>query len=264
MVNGVNHLPHEIENSLEEALISGIVPGHSVVFSFRRDTSQTEEPGVVYLPDYSVDDILTRVDTTEAMAQLVQLHTGMRPHTIITLDQSWLQKSSLGKLSRAKFQTAFLQGRYDSYKSLNDEALTVYRTAHHEPPSNQHESALLATLCEFFEDSSIGITTNIMDLGVSSIEVIKIKTLIQRRLGLNVEIPVILIITNPTVRTMTLALRRLQEPQHYDPVETLQSRLKNTIVAIPSGRWRDSRLSAACQVRDRSTSLRFTRSGFRQ
>ena len=228
IINGVNYLPHEIENSLEEALIAGMVPGHSVVFSFRRDTSQTEELCVVYLPDYSVDNILTRVDTTEAMAQVVQLHTGMRPHTIIPLYQSCLQKSSLGKLSRAKIQTAFLQGKYDTYKSLNDEALTVYRTAHHEPPSNEHESVLLAILCEFFEDSSIGINRNIMDLGVNSIELIKIKTLIQRRLGLNVEIPVILIITNPTVRTMTLALRSLQGPQHYDPVVTLQCRGSRT------------------------------------
>ena len=228
IINGVNHLPHEIESSLEEALIAGMVPGHSCVFSFRKDTSQTEELGVVYLPNYSADDILTRVDTTEAIAQVVQLHTGIRPHTIIPLDQSCLQKSSLGKLSRAKIQTAFLQGKYDTYKTFNDEALAAYRAAHYEPPSNEQESVLLDIFCEFFEGSSIGVNTNIMDLGVNSIEIIKIKTLIQRRLGLDIEIPVILIITNPTVRTMTLALKKLQEPHQYDPAVMLQSRGSRT------------------------------------
>ncbi|KAL9133429.1 MAG: hypothetical protein Q9175_005392 [Cornicularia normoerica] len=228
IINGVNYLPNEIESTLEESSIAGMVPGHTVVFSFRSDTSQTEDLGVVYLPTYTAHDILTRVDTTEAMAQVVQLHTGTRPRTIIPLDQTCLQKSSLGKLSRVKIQTAFLQGKYDIYQRLNDDALTKYHAAHHEPPSNETESALLEVLREFFDGSNIDVITNIMDLGVNSIEIIKIKTRIQRRLGLNVEIPIVLIMTNPTIRAMTLALRRLQEPQQYDPVVMLQSRGSRT------------------------------------
>ena len=71
IINGINYLPHEIESTLEESSIAGMVPGHTVVFSFRSATSQTEDLGVVYLPTYTADDILTRVDTTEAVAQVV-------------------------------------------------------------------------------------------------------------------------------------------------------------------------------------------------
>ncbi len=228
IINGVNHLPYEMESTLEESSIAGVVPGHTVVFSFRTDRSQTEELGVVYLPTYTVDDILTRVDTTQAIAQAVQLHTGTRPHVIIPLDQSCLQRSSLGKLSRVKIQAAFLQGKYDTYKSSNDEALNLFHAAHHEPPSNETETVLLEVLKEFFDGSKIGVNTNIMDLGVNSIEIIKIKTRIQRQLDLKVEIPMILIMTNPTIRAMTIALERLQEFHSYNPVVTLQSQGSKT------------------------------------
>lgn len=228
IINGINHLPHEIESALEESTIAGMAPGHTVVFSFRSHASQTEDIGVVYLPTYSVDDILTRVDTTEAMAQVVQLHTGARPRIIIPLDQSCLQKSSLGKLSRVKIQAAFMQGKYDSHKRLNDNALQIYHAARYEPPSNETETTLLEILEDFFVGANIGVSTNIMDLGVNSIDIVKLKKRIEGRLDLNVEIPMILIMTNPTIRAMTLAMKRLQEPRHYDPVVMLQSRGSRT------------------------------------
>ena len=228
IVNGVNFLPHEIETALEDSSIVGVVPGHTVVFSFYSDLSESEEIGVVYIPTYTGDDILTRVDTTEAIAQVVQLHTGTRPRVIIPLDQYCLQKSSLGKLSRFKIRTAFLQGKYDDYRRLNDEALTLYHTVHYEPPSNETEVILSEVLKELFDGSVIGVNTNIMDRGVTSISIIKIKKNLERRLGLNVEVPMILIMTNPTIRTMAQALTRLQEPQHYDPVVVLQSRGSRT------------------------------------
>lgn len=127
-----------------------------------------------------------------------------------------------------KIQTAFLQGKYDVYKHSNDEALSLFHAAHYEPPANETETALLEILKEFFDGPTIGVNTNIMDLGVSSVEIIKVKTRIQKRLGLDVEIPITLIMTNPTIRAMGLALSRLQEPQRYDPAVMLQSRGSRT------------------------------------
>ena len=228
IVNGVNYLPHEIETALEDCLIAGMLPGYTVVFSFRGDSSETEELGVVYIPTYTGDDILARVDTTEAIAQVVQLHTGTRPRTVIPLDQSCLQKSSLGKLSRVKIQAAFLQGKYDDYRHSNDEALDLFHAAQYEPPSNKTEVVLSEILEKFFTGSKLGVNTNIMDRGVTSITIIKIKTYIERRLGLSVEIPIILIMTNPTIRTLAQALTKLQEPHRYDPVVVLQSRGSRT------------------------------------
>ena len=228
IVNGVNYLPHEMETALEDSSIMGMVPGHTVVFSFRGDSSETEEIGVVYIPTYTIDDILTRVDTTEAIAQAVQLHAGTRPGVVIPLDQSCLQKSSLGKLSRVKIQAAFLQGKYEDYRRSNDEALHLFHTAQYEPPSTETEVVLSEIFENLFPGSMIGVKTNIMDRGVTSISIIKIKTNIERRLGLNVEVPMLLIMTNPTIRTMAQALTRLQEPHHYDPVVVLQSRGSRT------------------------------------
>lgn len=100
-----------------------MVQGHTVVLSFRSEMSQTGDLGVVYLETYTVDDMLTRVDTAEAIAHVVQLHTRTRGRTLVPLDRTFFQKSSLGKLSRVSSQTAFLQGKYDFYNRSDDDAL---------------------------------------------------------------------------------------------------------------------------------------------
>ena len=65
--------------------------------------------------------------------------------------------------------------------------------------------------------------TSLFDMGVTSIEIIRLKSLIERELKMRAEIPIITIMTNPTVKGLATAVKKLTEPHVYDPIVTLQS-----------------------------------------
>ena len=105
-INGVKYSPHEIETALDEASITGVTPSYSICFSYRPKSAETEQICVIYLPAYGPDDIAARVQASELISKAVMLQTSVHPY-VLPLDDAILQKSTLGKLSRAKFRTAF-------------------------------------------------------------------------------------------------------------------------------------------------------------
>jgi hypothetical protein len=91
---------------------------------------------MVYLPDYSDDDIVAHRDTISAIRRIVMLQTGAYPY-IVPLGREALQKSTLGKLSRAKIKKSFERGEYNIYEEFNEAKLAIYRNIHHDGPPNQ-------------------------------------------------------------------------------------------------------------------------------
>lgn len=225
IINGVKYFPHELETAIENANIEGLAPSYTAVFPHRPKGSQTEVLCVVYLPDYETDDVLGRVNATDGIARCSTMQCGVKPYRIIPLEASLLPKSSLGKLSRAKIRTAFENGVYAKYQDENDKILQQYRLSKREAPSNDTELTILRLFADLFElpEEDIGVGTSLFEMGVSSIEIIKLKTRIQVELKLDVEIPVITMMTNPTIRGLAAALIKLQEPKVYSPVVTLQA-----------------------------------------
>ena len=225
IINGVKYFPHELETALENARAEGLTPSYTAVFPHRPKGWQTEVLCVVYLPMYEPDDVLARVSATDVISRISVMHCGVKPYCIIPLEAHLLLKSSLGKLSRAKIRTAFENGAYARYQQQNDDILRQYRSALREDPSNDTEARILALFAELFDlpENEIGVNTSLFEMGVSSIEIIKLKTRIQLDLKLEVEIPVITMMVNPTIRGLAAALKKLQEPKTYSPVVTLQA-----------------------------------------
>ena len=239
IVNGVKYFPHEIETALEEASITGMTPGYTVVFPHRPKDSQTEMVCVIYLPTFDNDitreqmseDIELRGQVADEISKLVLLQSASRPYTVLPLDASLLQKSSLGKLSRFKIKTAFEQGHYAAYQTRNDDLVSAYRAAHYEPPSTATEASILDLFSTLFDIPSheVSVSSAIVELGVSSIEILRLKQELEHSLSLPVEIPVILIMTSPTIRAFasaidTLRTRTTSQIQPYNPTVVLQSR----------------------------------------
>lgn len=143
IVNGVQYFPHEIETALEEASMTGMAPGYTVVSPHESKDSQTEMGCVIYLPtvdnditkDQSSEDIELRGQGVGEISKLSLLQSATRPYTVLPLDASLLQKSSLGKLSRFKIKIAFEQGKYTAYQIHNDDLVSAYRTLHYQPSS---------------------------------------------------------------------------------------------------------------------------------
>ena len=222
-INGLKYSPQEIESALEETLMPGATPSYTICFSYRPRSSQTESISVIYLPAYAPDDDEIRVQTHYSIVKVVMLQTGVRPH-VLPLDSSLLQKSTLGKLSRAKIRTAFEAGDYRRYEEVNDEIIKAYKVSHVTQPG--HEVA--QTLLEVFEEvlglpeNELGVETPVFEMGVTSIDLIRTTRTIEKRLNLTTQIPIITMITHPTVRSLAKTLEDLNRPDNYIPVVTLQ------------------------------------------
>ena len=224
IINGIKYSPHEIENALEEVSIPGVTATYNVCFSHWPKGSETEQVCVVYLPAYAPDDDNARVRAFEMITKVVMLHTSARPY-VLPLDSSLLQKSTLGKLSRAKIRTAFESGRYKKYQEVNDEVIKTYKMSHVTPAANETEELLLQAFEDILEipTNELGAETNVFGMGITSIELIKVARAIEKRLNLAVQIPISTMMTHPAVRPLAQALEELQTSRDFDPVVTLQS-----------------------------------------
>lgn len=225
IVNGVKYFPHELETAIEDAEITGVTPSFTAVFPHRPKGSPTEVLVVVYLPAFEQDDVTARVSTSDQIAKTAILSAGTRPHAIIPLEKSLLPKSSLGKLSRVKLRAAFESGAFAAHQEADQKAIKEWRASRIEKPTTETEQAVLDCIIELFDipQDEVGVNTSLFEWGVNSIEVIRLKTLIQQKLGLLDEIPVITVMTNPTIRGMAAAVKKIREPHVYDPIVTLQA-----------------------------------------
>lgn len=225
IVNGVKYFPHELEAAIEEAKIPGVVPTYTAVFPHRPKGSDTEKLVVTYLPSYNKDNSEARVTASDQIARVSIMQCGARPYAIIPLEKFLLPKSTLGKLSRAKLRTAFETGAYESYQREDELIIKAHRLTQIELPSDDVESQILDCFVSLLgvPREEVGLNTSLFDWGVSSIEIIKLKTIIQQKLELGEEIPVITVMSNPTIKGLASAVRDLKKPHQYDPIVTLQS-----------------------------------------
>ena len=233
IINGVKYFPFELETAIEESLIAGVTPSYTVVFSHRPKDSQTEELCIVYLPMYSPDDAKARTETTDAITHVSMMVASTRPYRIIPLTKKLLSKSSLGKLSRAKIQGAFEAGVYQKLEQENNDAIKSYRVSKQETPVTETEEMISKVFCEMFDLSPnmVWVGTSLFDYGISSIDLIAFKQRVQNRLALGMEIPVVTIMINPTIRGMAEALKSLMKgPQPYNPVVTLRTQGDKTAI----------------------------------
>ncbi|KIA75356.1 hypothetical protein HK57_00185 [Aspergillus ustus] len=225
IVNGVNYDPQSVEDAVNEASIPGLVPSFSCCFSCLPAGSETEEICLVYLPTYQKDDVAARVETTASISRVVMMAVGVLPQ-VIPLDEAHLQKSSLGKLSRARVKAAYLRGEYNAQRNLNHDLIRAFRRETRTAPENEFERDLLAAVIDSLgplDEDEFGVDTPILDLGITSIELIKLKKDLEASLRLHRDIPLITLLTHPTVRDLGTALRKLQGTQVYDPVIKLQA-----------------------------------------
>ena len=227
IINGVNYFPHELETAIEENSVSGIMPSYTVVFPHRPKRSQTEELCVVYLPTFDPNDVKARTETSEAITNVSVMFASCIPRHIIPLTAALLPKSSLGKLSRAKIRAAFESGAYRAMEEENNKAIKAYRESRQELPSGGTEEIISAVFCTMFNlaPNEVWVGTSLFDFGITSIDLIAFKQRLHDKLALGVDIHILTVMQNPTVRGLAEALQTLiKGSQPYDPVVTLQPR----------------------------------------
>ncbi|KAH8588164.1 Alpha/Beta hydrolase protein [Bisporella sp. PMI_857] len=223
IINGVKYNPEEIESAIETAEIPGVTSNFTVCFSSLRSGSQTEEIFVVYLPTYDVNDTTAHLETSNTIIRIVMIQTGARPG-VIPLDSAALQKSTLGKLSRTKIKQSFERGDYNTFEEANKKKIALHRILHHQKPANATEEGLLKIFCDALQlqDQNFSVTTPIFETGITSIELIRLKQRIETHLQLPTSIPIIQLMTNPTIRSLVAALQASAVIVAYEPVVVIQ------------------------------------------
>ena len=229
IINGVKYFPHEIEAAIEDAKIRGVEPSYTVTFAHRPKGSQTEALCVFYLPSYESNDVKSRVETRSAISEVAVRQCGARPYLILPLGKEVFSKTSLGKLSRAKMRIAFENGSYAIYEESNDQYLQSWQTSQCQSPATATEKTILGIFSSILEapESDIGIEQSLFDLGVSSVELLRIVSAVNKALKSSKPVAIASVMLNPTIRKLAASL----EPSAagaYTPAVTLQSRGSRT------------------------------------
>ncbi len=229
IINGVKYFPHELEAAVEDANIEGVVPSFTVTFAHRPKDSQTEALCVLYLPSYESNDVKSRVEARSAISEVAVRQCGARPYRILPLGKEVFSKTSLGKLSRAKMRTAFENGDYIAYEALDNTYIQSWQMSQHQSPTTETEKTILRIFAEVLEahESHIGIETSLFDLGVSSVELLRITSAVNKALKPPKPATIASVMLNPTIRKLAASL----EPSAagtYNPAVTLQARGSGT------------------------------------
>lgn len=246
-INGVKHLPQDIEGEIEQALPPDTV-SRIVCFPFRLHGAQTESICIAYLANER-RTALPYLTIHDLIVQRVMLQTGTQARVLALDNETSLPKSTLGKVSRAKMRSMLESGLFADQICLYDERLASSRlnlisyTRGREMVMTEAERLLL-------EDFAIVLGTkqawqvdaHIFDLGATSIDLIRLKMRVGSRLGM--EIPILTLMMNPSARMLAAALQSfilspdstsdigsapdsgsesLQSSITYNPVVTLRS-----------------------------------------
>ena len=237
-VNGVNYIPHELEFAIEEAGIESAAKSFTICFSRRFAGDQTERVCVVYLSTSHADDIHSRIVTQEAITKVIALQTGTKPF-VLPLDDSCLEKSSLGRLSRGKVRNSLEKGVYTSYEKFNNEQKTSYCLARYSPPMTKSEKMLSQFFCNVLDlsEGELGKDSPYFETSLTSIDLIKIKSVIEVAFSLPTELRLITLVTQMSIASLAKELDSMEHSlergvREYNPNVTSHSQGQKTPLLI--------------------------------
>jgi acyl-CoA synthetase (AMP-forming)/AMP-acid ligase II/thioesterase domain-containing protein len=213
-INGVKHLPGDIEGDVEQNLPPQQKVSRVICFPFRPPGAQTESICITYVAESGLAEPKDLVHIHDLIVQRVMLQTGTQASVLALDSDLLLPKSTLGKVSRAKLRSMFEGGLFASDIERYDEAISSYRE---QAQTLRHSNNIIVTEAESLllrDFASVlgkprkleawGVDVQIFDVGATSIDLIRLKKHIGTRLG--IDIPIITIMLNPTARTLAKAL----------------------------------------------------------
>ncbi|GAA3799045.1 non-ribosomal peptide synthetase [Streptomyces coacervatus] len=224
IVNGVNYHSHDIESVLGD--LDGIEKSFVAAFPTRPRGGDTEQLAVAFAvtPDVAGDEAaLHRLIV--AVRNSVVLHWGFRPALLLPLPKDAFPKTSLGKIPRALMRRRLEAGDYAGHVDSVRELITRQLGGHVEPfgPTEETLAELYGELFDA-EPSTISATASFFDLGGTSLDILRLKSLVSRRFP-GADLPVLAVLTSPSVRELAARIEAGQsgESTPYDPIVPLQT-----------------------------------------
>ncbi|OJA10654.1 hypothetical protein AZE42_07277 [Rhizopogon vesiculosus] len=228
IVHGVSYGIPELETYLQT--VEGVTHSFLAATPYRAPGQETEGFIIFYSPTFDLngEDASTKLFATHrALRDISVKMITLPPQLIIPIPINHMEKTTLGKLSRARLISLFKQGELAKHISRSEELLSEARGASFVAPSSETEKALARIYAGIFNlaESDMSASDNFFELGGTSIDVIRLKREGEAHFGLP-EIPTIQILKHPVISSLANYVNALlskdTQAEEYDPIVPLQ------------------------------------------
>jgi acyl-CoA synthetase (AMP-forming)/AMP-acid ligase II/thioesterase domain-containing protein/acyl carrier protein len=226
IVSGVNYFSHELETHLEQ--LEGIERSYVAAFPTRPKGADTEQLVVAFATTVPAEDEDTLYQLLVAVRNTAIMLWGFRPAKILVLPKSVFPKTSLGKIQRTLMRKRFEAGEFSPYSELVAQITTrqIGSFAEPEGPVEKGVTEMFSGILGM-ELATVSAAASFFDLGGTSLDILKLTQLLERRFGLNGGLP--LVLQNPSVRQLATRIESGAQPAvAYDPIVPLQATGKKT------------------------------------
>ncbi|KAG1897828.1 atromentin synthetase [Suillus fuscotomentosus] len=228
IVHGVSYGIPELETHLQT--VEGVTHSFLGAAPYRAPGQETEGFIIFYSPTFDLDG-------ADASSKLFATHRALRdicvkmitlpPQFIVPIPVNQMEKTTLGKLSRARLISLFKQGQLAKHIARSEELLSEARGATFVAPSTKTEKALSKIYAGIFNlaESEMSASDNFFELGGTSIDVIRLKREGEAHFDLP-EIPTIQVLKHPVISSLAnyvdSLLSKDGKTEEYDPIVPLQ------------------------------------------
>ncbi|KAG1758240.1 atromentin synthetase [Suillus occidentalis] len=228
IVHGVSYGIPELETHLQT--VEGVTHSFLAAAPYRAPGQETEGFVIFYSPTFDLDgpDASTKLFATHrALRDICVKMITLPPQFIVPIPVNQMEKTTLGKLSRARLISLFKQGQLAKYIARSEELLSEARGATFVAPSTEAEKALAKIYAGIFNlaEGEMSASDNFFELGGTSIDVIRLKREGEAHFDLP-EIPTIQILKHPVISSLANYVNALlskdSQTEEYDPIVPLQ------------------------------------------
>lgn len=222
IVDGVNYFSHDLEGRLDQ--LEGIKDSYVAAFPTRPSGADTEGLVIAFVPNdpHQSDAELYRL--VSAVRSTTILHWGFRPVAVLPLSTEQMPKTSLGKIQRSPLRRKYEDGVFADSQKRVDEVMSQHMGEYVAPLGRLEEGIAEAYASMLgVAATSISSRANFFDLGGTSLDVLRLKREVEKRLDL-AEVPVISLLQAQSVADLAAKISQEQSasPKAYDPLMPLQ------------------------------------------
>ncbi|KAG1880976.1 atromentin synthetase [Suillus subluteus] len=228
IVHGVSYGIPELETHLQT--VEGVTHSFLAAAPYRAPGQETEGFIIFYSPTFDLngeDASMKLFATHRALRDICVKMITLPPQFIVPIPINQMEKTTLGKLSRARLVSLFKQGELAKHIARAEELLSEARGSSFVTPSTEAEKALAKIYAGIFNlnENEMSASDNFFELGGTSIDVIRLKREGEAHFGLP-EIPTIQILKHPVISSLANYINALlskdSAAEEYDPIVPLQ------------------------------------------
>ncbi|KAG2748262.1 atromentin synthetase, partial [Suillus brevipes Sb2] len=228
IVHGVSYGIPELETHLQTP--EGVTHSFLTAAPYRAPGQETEAFIIFYSPTFDLNgpDASTKLFATHrALRDISVKMITLPPQVIIPIPVDQMEKTTLGKLSRAHLLNLFKQGQLAKHIARAEELLSQARGVSFVAPSTETEKALAKIYAGIFNlaDGDISASDNFFEIGGTSIDAIRLKRESEECFGVP-DVSAIQILKHPVLSSLAnyinSLLSRGTQAEEYDPIVPLQ------------------------------------------